>query len=62
MKSNQGAVIEIGRYGILNYLPVGSGGDEEMERVQMIEVEQFEHMSKDESGDRYRHHLRPQKR
>ena len=51
MKSNQGVLIEIGRYGILNYLSIGSGGDEEMERVQMIEVEQFEDMSKDESGD-----------
>ena len=28
-----------------------SGGDEEMEREQMTEVEPFENMSKDELGD-----------
>ena len=44
---------------ILNYLPVGRGGDEEMERVQTIEVEQFEDTSKDESGQDS-HSIRPQ--
>ena len=58
VKSNQGAVIEIGRYGILNSLPVRSGGDEVMERAQMIEVEQFEDMSMDESGNHHTNHMR----
>ena len=60
MRSNQEVVVEIGRYGILNYLPIGSGGDEEMEIVETIEVKQFENMSKDESGNQDSHSLRPQ--
>ena len=40
-----------GRYGKWRYRSDSNCGDEEMGRDQMVEVEQFEHMSKDELGD-----------
>ena len=56
VKANQGGVIGIERYGSRRwmYWLDCSGGDEEMEGEQMTEIEQFEHMSKDEPEDHTR--------
>jgi hypothetical protein len=54
---NQGRAIGKGRYRRWTYRPDSSGGDEEMEREQMTEVDQFENKSKDEPGD-HRYQIR----
>ena len=46
---NQGVAIQKGGYRRWIYHPDYSGDDEEMEREQMIGIEQFENKSKNES-------------